>query len=137
MCAKTTPEVPRVHETSPGSTMPLPIALAAWSPAPATTGVPARSPVAAAPAGETLPATQLTGESNAPDVRARRPRLGQDTANRLLSRVPPVLGALLGPEGALHAHLFVRRGRSVLHLAALVYQQRARPTGAHIDPQPV
>ena len=28
MCAKTTPEVPSVHETTPGSTMPFPTALA-------------------------------------------------------------------------------------------------------------
>ena len=29
MCANTTPDVPRVQETMPGSTMPLPTALAA------------------------------------------------------------------------------------------------------------
>ena len=48
MCANTTPEVPSVQETMPGSTMPLPTALAAWSPPPPTTGVPAARPVSSA-----------------------------------------------------------------------------------------
>ena len=39
--ANTTPDVPRVSEMTPGRTMPLPTAPAAWSPPPATTGVPA------------------------------------------------------------------------------------------------
>ena len=34
----------------PGDTTPTPTAFAAWSPPPATTGVPARNPVAAAAA---------------------------------------------------------------------------------------
>ena len=43
--------------TAPARTMPLPTALAAWSPPPPTTGVPAVRPVAAAPSVETLPVT--------------------------------------------------------------------------------
>ncbi len=39
-CAKTTPEVPIVAETTPCRTMPLPTAPAGWSPPPPTTGVP-------------------------------------------------------------------------------------------------
>ncbi len=46
--ANTTPDVPSDSATTPGPTAPTPTALAAWSPPPATTGVPARSPVAAA-----------------------------------------------------------------------------------------
>ena len=45
MKAKTTPDVPMVDETMPGSTMPLPTPPAAWSPPPPTTGVPAGRPV--------------------------------------------------------------------------------------------
>ena len=40
--------------TAPGVTMPMPTAPAAWSPAPATTGVPTDRPVASAPAAETF-----------------------------------------------------------------------------------
>ena len=46
--ANTTPEVPRVRAMIPGSTAPTPVAPAAWSPAPPTTGVPAFNPVSAA-----------------------------------------------------------------------------------------
>ena len=46
--AKTTPDVPRERATTPGATAPTPTALADWSPPPATTGVPGRSPVASA-----------------------------------------------------------------------------------------
>ena len=55
MCANTTPEVPSVQETMPSSTMPLPTALAAWSPPPPTTGVPAARPVASAACAEIMP----------------------------------------------------------------------------------
>jgi hypothetical protein len=48
--------------TAPGATTPIPIAPAAWSPAPATTGVPAAKPVAAAASAETFP--QMSGDSN-------------------------------------------------------------------------
>ena len=48
--ANTTPDVPRDRATTPGTTAPTPTPLADWSPPPATTGVPARSPVASAAA---------------------------------------------------------------------------------------
>ena len=44
VAAKTTPDVPSDSAISPGATTPTPTALAAWSPPPATTGVPARKP---------------------------------------------------------------------------------------------
>ena len=59
MCANTTPEVPSVQETMPASTMPLPTALAAWSPPPPATGVPSASPVSAAARGVMVPVTSL------------------------------------------------------------------------------
>ncbi len=57
MVAKTTPDVPSDSATLPGTTAPTPTAFAAWSPPPAMTGVPARSPVAAAAPVETTPVT--------------------------------------------------------------------------------
>ena len=57
VAANTTPEVPIVALTAPGATMPMPMAPAAWSPAPATTGVPALRPVASSPAALTRPQT--------------------------------------------------------------------------------
>ena len=55
--AKTTPDVPSDSATVPGATAPTPTAFAAWSPPPATTGVPARRPVAAAASSVTAPVT--------------------------------------------------------------------------------
>ena len=52
--------------TAPARTMPMPTAPAAWSPPPATTGVPTLSPVASAPSGETLPVT--IGDSKASGI---------------------------------------------------------------------
>ena len=52
---KTTPLVPTDMAAMPGVTAPNPTALAAWSPAPPTTGVPARRPVAAAASAVTAP----------------------------------------------------------------------------------
>ena len=46
-----------VQEAMPGATMPLPMPLAAWSPAPPTTGVPSFRPVALAAALVILPVT--------------------------------------------------------------------------------
>ena len=57
MCAKTTPEVPRVQDTTPSSTMPLPTALEAWSPPPPTTGVPGARPVSPATLAAMQPLT--------------------------------------------------------------------------------
>ena len=62
VAANTTPEVPSDSAIRPGLTTPTPTALAAWSPPPATTGVPARSPVAAAADTDTAPVT--SGPSN-------------------------------------------------------------------------
>ena len=67
--AKMTPEVPSERATTPGSTAPTPTALAAWSPPPATTGVPARRPVAAAAAAVTAPVT--SGPSWVGGIQAR------------------------------------------------------------------
>ena len=53
----TTPDVPRDSEETPGSIEPTPTAAAAWSPPPATTGVPGRSPVAAAASSVMAPVT--------------------------------------------------------------------------------
>ena len=52
----------------PGETTPVPTAFAAWSPPPATTGVPARRPVAAAAASLTTPVT--SGPSNVGGIHA-------------------------------------------------------------------
>ena len=60
--ANTTPDVPSDSAVVPGDTTPTPTALAAWSPPPATTGVPARRPVAAAAWSLTAPVT--CGPSN-------------------------------------------------------------------------
>ncbi len=57
VAAKMTPDVPSESATTPGSTAPTPTALAAWSPPPATTGVPGRRPVAAAASSEIAPVT--------------------------------------------------------------------------------
>ena len=57
VAAKTTPEVPSESAIVPGSTTPTPTPLADWSPPPATTGVPARRPVAAAAPAVTTPVT--------------------------------------------------------------------------------
>src|SRR6185295_8690516 len=62
VAAKITPDVPSDSATEPGSTTPTPTPLAAWSPPPATIGVPARSPVAAAADAVTEPVA--TGPSN-------------------------------------------------------------------------
>ena len=61
VCAYTTPLVPMVVKAAPSRTMPVPTAAAALSPAPPTTGVPARSPVAFATAEVMLPV--ISGDS--------------------------------------------------------------------------
>jgi hypothetical protein len=48
--------------TAPGRVMPIPTAPAAWSPAPATIGVPSERPVSADASRETL--AQISGDSN-------------------------------------------------------------------------
>ena len=51
-------------------------------------------------------------------------------------RIPPVFGALLGPQRPLHAHILMRRGVPRAHVAALIHQERARTASADIDAQP-
>ena len=55
--AKSTPLVPRFAESVPGAAMPAPTAAAAWSPAPATSGIPAGRPSCAAAAGDSRSTT--------------------------------------------------------------------------------
>src|SRR3954471_2498206 len=55
--ANTTPDVPSDSAPIPGIVAPTPTALADWSPPPATTGVPARRPVAAAASVLIVPVT--------------------------------------------------------------------------------
>ena len=62
--ANTTPEVPSVVNARPSSTTPMPTAAAALSPAPATTGVPSRRPVASAASREMRPATSHDSKSS-------------------------------------------------------------------------
>ena len=76
--AKTTPEVPSDSATTPGSTAPTPTAFAAWSPPPATTGVPARRPVAAAASAVSVPVT--SGPSNVGGIQAGSMRSASSTS---------------------------------------------------------
>ena len=61
--------------------------------------------------------------------------LGQHAADGIHRRVPPVLGPLLGPQRALHAHVFVGSGVARADGAALIHQEGARAPGADIDAQ--
>src|SRR5579863_10353523 len=61
VAANTTPDVPIVADTDPGCKIPMPTAPAPWSPAPATTGVPAFSPVI--PAAVALIRAHTSGDS--------------------------------------------------------------------------
>ena len=61
MCAKTTPLVPNVVNAIPSSTVPVPTAAAALSPAPPTTGVPAGTPQSSAALALTFPV--ISGDS--------------------------------------------------------------------------
>ena len=92
VAAKTTPDVPSERAIAPGETTPTPTALAAWSPPPATTGVPARNPVAAAASALTTPVTSgpsNVGGSHAAGMRSRARISGdQSRAARSKSIVP-------------------------------------------------
>ncbi len=55
-------------------------------------------------------------------LRARDAGLGKHAADGGRSGGPPVLGALLGPQGALHADIFVGSGGAGTDNAALVHQ---------------
>ncbi len=89
---KTTPDVPSESAMVPGRTAPTPTALAAWSPPPATTGVPARSPVAAAAAGLITPVTWGPSEAGGsqPGSISSAPTISDDQvrAARSKSSVP-------------------------------------------------
>ena len=78
----------------------------------------------------------LAGEADALDLAAGDARGGEHAADGIDGRVPPVFGALLGPQRALHAHVFVRRGVACADSAALIHQEGARASGADIDAQP-
>ncbi len=58
-----------VTETSPGSTMPVPTPLAAWSPPPPTTGSPTGRPVASATSAVTRPV--ISGDSTQGGIHSR------------------------------------------------------------------
>ena len=95
--AKTTPDVPSDSATTPGATAPTPTAFAAWSPPPATTGVPARSPVAAAAAVDHAPGHRrplVASAAARPDrcASASRTSGDQSRAARSNSSVPGAVG---------------------------------------------
>ena len=54
-------------------------------------------------------AVHLAGEADAAHLGAGDSGLRERAANRLTSGIPPVLGALLGPQRPLHPHIFVGR----------------------------
>ena len=62
--------------------------------------------------------------------------LRQHAADGFHGGVPPVLGTLLGPQRALHAHLLVGGRETRADGAALIHQKRARAAGADIDSEP-
>ena len=97
VAANTTPDVPRDRAIEPGSITPTPTAFAAWSPPPATTGVPARRPVAAAASAVTAPV--ITGPSKVGGIHAgsisRAPRTSGDQSRAARSnRIVPAPSAL-------------------------------------------
>ena len=90
--AKTTPEVPSERAILPATTAPAPTALAAWSPPPATTGVPGRRPVSSAAPAETSPVisgpSHVRGIQEGSIAKAARTSADQSRAARSKSRVP-------------------------------------------------
>ncbi len=82
-------------------------------------------------------AMHLSGESNGANFRTMRVGLSQYAANRDPGGVPPVFGALLGPQGTLHQHVLMRSGKRVADLTAGVHQQGPGPARAHVDSKPV
>ena len=75
----------------------------------------------------------LTGQAHAADLISADPGRGQDALDRLLCRLPPVLGALLGPQRLLHAHVFVRRREAGLDRSLFIHQQCACAAGSDVD----
>ena len=81
-------------------------------------------------------AVHLAGESHAMNLASGNAGFGEHAADGLASRVPPVLGALLGPQRALHPHVFVHGRITGADDPARVHQEGPRPTRSDIDPQP-
>ena len=97
VAANVTPDVPSDRATTPASTAPVPTAFAAWSPPPATTGVPARSPVAAAAVAPTVPVTtgpSNVGGSQAGSIRSAATTSGDQSRAARSKRIVPAPSAL-------------------------------------------
>ena len=93
----------------PATTTPTPTALAAWSPPPATTGVPARSPVAAAARSVTAPVTCGPFERRRQPV--ARDRRGADRTSADQSRAARSNRRVPEPSALSMAWTPVRRRR--------------------------
>ena len=62
--------------------------------------------------------------------------LSQYPTNRQLRRIPPVFGTLFGPEGALHAHVLMRRGEGMAHFSALIDEKGPRAASPDVNAEP-
>ncbi len=78
----------------------------------------------------------LAGKSDAADFARSHTAFREHAANRQHRCVPPIFRTLLGPQRALHAHVFVRRSEAGANASLRVRQQRARAAGADVDSQP-
>ena len=85
---------------------------------------------------EECEAVHLAGEADARDLIARDAGLGEDTADGGLGGIPPVFGALFGPERAVHDDVFVGGGEAVGDLAFGVEEEGAGAAGADVDAEP-
>ena len=81
-------------------------------------------------------AVHLAGEADARDLIARDAGLGEDAADGRLGGIPPVFGALFGPERAVHDDVFVGGGEAVGDLAFGVEEEGAGAAGADVDAEP-
>jgi hypothetical protein len=75
----------------------------------------------------------LARQPQACDVGRLDLRFRDDGPNGLLGRVPPVLRALFGPQGALHLHVFVRRRDRGRHPAFFIHQKGPAAAGTDVD----
>jgi hypothetical protein len=75
----------------------------------------------------------LPGEADAFNLIARDARGGEHTADGGNRGIPPILGPLLSPYRALHAHLLMGRREPRADAAAFVYQEGARTARSNID----
>ena len=78
----------------------------------------------------------LPGKSDASDLRAVHAAIGEHATDGQHGGVPPILGALFGPQRALLAHVLMRRGKPRANGALVVDEERARTTRTDIDSQP-